>query len=165
MILIAGFVVVGCALIVEVLYQPPLWLHALLWLPLILATTLLPLRPLKGLMIALQYHHKAAEGRLDRGDAVTAARGLLIPAVVTLCGLAVLLGLGTWQLERKAWKEALIATLTSALSAAPVALPPPDAMGRPHGGEFRIHARAAARRFPKRATRWSTPAARRCATT
>jgi uncharacterized protein (DUF983 family) len=67
-ILLAGFVVVGSALIVETLYQPPLWLHAALWLPLILATTLLPLRPLKGLMIALQYHHKAAEGRADRGD-------------------------------------------------------------------------------------------------
>src|ERR1051325_11421243 len=52
-ILIAGFIVVGCALVVEVLYQPPFWLHALLWLPLILATTLLPLRPMKGLMIAL----------------------------------------------------------------------------------------------------------------
>ena len=72
-ILLAGFVVVGSALIVEVLYQPPLWLHAVLWLPLILATTLLPLRPLKGLMIALQYHHKAAEGRVDRGERVTAA--------------------------------------------------------------------------------------------
>ena len=67
-ILLAGFVVVGCALIVEVLYQPPLWLHALLWAPLILATTLLPLRMIKGLMIALQYHHKAAEGRFDRGE-------------------------------------------------------------------------------------------------
>jgi uncharacterized protein (DUF983 family) len=64
-ILLAGFVVVGCALVVEVLYQPPFWLHALLWGPLILATTLLPLRPMKGLMIALQYHHKAAEGRAD----------------------------------------------------------------------------------------------------
>jgi len=68
-ILAAGFIVVGSALVVEFLYQPPLWLHAALWLPLILATTLLPLRPLKGLMIALQYHHKAAEGRIDRGDA------------------------------------------------------------------------------------------------
>ena len=67
-ILFAGFVVVGCALVVEVLYQPPFWLHALLWVPLILATTLAPLRPMKGLMIALQYHHKAAEGRLDRGE-------------------------------------------------------------------------------------------------
>jgi uncharacterized protein (DUF983 family) len=64
-ILIAGFVVVGCALIVEFKYEPPLWLHAVLWLPLILATTLLPLRSMKGLMVALQYHHKAAEGRLQ----------------------------------------------------------------------------------------------------
>ena len=62
----AGFVVVGAALIVEVLYQPPFWLHAMLWLPLILITTLGPLRPMKGLMIALQYHHRAAEGRLER---------------------------------------------------------------------------------------------------
>jgi uncharacterized protein (DUF983 family) len=68
-ILLAGFLVVGSVLIVEVLYQPPLWLHAMLWLPLILVTTLLPLRPLKGLMIALQYQNKAAEGRIDRGDA------------------------------------------------------------------------------------------------
>lgn len=67
-ILLAGFVVVGAALIVEVRYQPSLWVHAVLWLPLILATTLLPLRPLKGLMIALQYHNKAAEGRLERRD-------------------------------------------------------------------------------------------------
>ena len=52
------------ALIVEVKYQPPFWLHAALWLPLILATTLLPLRSMKALLIALQFHHKAAEGRL-----------------------------------------------------------------------------------------------------
>ncbi|MBY0381222.1 MAG: DUF983 domain-containing protein [Xanthobacteraceae bacterium] len=63
-ILIAGFIVVACALIVEVKYQPPFWVHAVLWIPLILATTLLPLRPMKALMIALQYHHKAAEGQL-----------------------------------------------------------------------------------------------------
>ena len=66
-IFFAGLIVVGSALVVEVLYQPPFWLHALLWGPLILATTLLPLRPIKGLMIALQYHHKAAEGR-NGGD-------------------------------------------------------------------------------------------------
>lgn len=65
-ILFAGFVVVFAALGVEAMYQPPYWLHAALWLPLILLVTLAPLRPLKGLLIALQYHHKAAEGRLDR---------------------------------------------------------------------------------------------------
>jgi uncharacterized protein (DUF983 family) len=63
-IMIAGAIVVACALIVEVKYQPPYWLHAVLWLPLILATTLLPLRAMKSLLIALQFHHKAAEGRL-----------------------------------------------------------------------------------------------------
>ncbi|WP_024516719.1 DUF983 domain-containing protein [Bradyrhizobium sp. Tv2a-2] len=63
-IMLAGAVVVTCALIVEVKYQPPFWVHAALWLPLILATTLLPLRSMKALLIALQFHHKAAEGRL-----------------------------------------------------------------------------------------------------
>jgi uncharacterized protein (DUF983 family) len=67
-ILFAGLVVVGLALIVEFLYQPPFWLHALLWGPLILLVTLGPLRPFKGVLIALQYHHDAAEGRLDRGE-------------------------------------------------------------------------------------------------
>jgi uncharacterized protein (DUF983 family) len=65
----SGFVVVAAALIVEVMYQPPFWIHAALWLPLILITTLVPIRPLKGLLIALQYRHKAAEQqfRSDRG--------------------------------------------------------------------------------------------------
>ena len=64
-ILAAGFIVVFAALVVEFAYQPPFWLHALLWLPLVLLVTLVPLRPVKALMIALQYRHKAAEGRLD----------------------------------------------------------------------------------------------------
>lgn len=66
--LIAGAIVVACALIVEVKYQPPLWLHAVLWLPLILVTTLWPLRAMKSLLIALQFHHKAAPGRLVDRD-------------------------------------------------------------------------------------------------
>jgi uncharacterized protein (DUF983 family) len=64
---LAGAIVVGCALITEILYQPPYWVHAALWLPLIFILTLGPLRPMKGLMIALQYHHKAAETRFDGG--------------------------------------------------------------------------------------------------
>ncbi len=65
-ILFAGFIVVGAALMVEVLYQPPYWVHAALWGPLILLVTLWPLRWIKSLLIALQFHHKAAEGRLER---------------------------------------------------------------------------------------------------
>lgn len=67
--LLAGFIVAGSALVVEVLYAPPYWVHALLWGPLILITTLLPLRPVKGLLIALQYHYKAAESRFTGGGA------------------------------------------------------------------------------------------------
>jgi uncharacterized protein (DUF983 family) len=66
-IFFAGFIVVGAALVTEMVYRPPYWVHAALWLPLILILTLGPLRPMKGLMIALQYHHKAAEGRFGGG--------------------------------------------------------------------------------------------------
>ena len=66
-ILIAGFIVVGAALFVQMLYDPPYWLDVLIFLPLILITTLLPLRAIKGLLIALQHHHQAAEGR-PHGD-------------------------------------------------------------------------------------------------
>jgi surfeit locus 1 family protein len=46
---------------------------------------------------------------------------------LALPAFAVLIALGTWQLERKAWKEALIARLTDRLAAPPAALPPPSA--------------------------------------
>ncbi len=48
--------------------------------------------------------------------------GLLIPAALAF---ATLIALGTWQIERKAWKESLIASLTERLDAPPAALPPP----------------------------------------
>ena len=65
---ISGFIVAGSALAVEIIYAPPYWVHAALWGPLILITTLVPLRPLKGLMIALQYRHGAAERRFTPAD-------------------------------------------------------------------------------------------------
>src|SRR5215831_2387993 len=52
-IMIAGAIVVASALIVEVKYQPPFWVHAALWVPLTLAVTLWPLRAIKSLLIAL----------------------------------------------------------------------------------------------------------------
>lgn len=64
-VLTAGFVVVGLALWLELALSPPLWVHLVLWTPVILAVTLGLLRPLKGLLIALQYRNKAAEGRLE----------------------------------------------------------------------------------------------------
>ena len=49
-----------------------------------------------------------------------------MPAIVTAAALAVLIALGLWQLERKAWKEKLIATLQERTSAAPADLPRPE---------------------------------------
>src|ERR1700691_6303088 len=47
--------------------------------------------------------------------------GLLVPA---LLAFVVLIGLGTWQLQRKTWKEGLVATLNAQLAVPPTALPP-----------------------------------------
>jgi cytochrome oxidase assembly protein ShyY1 len=72
-------------------------------------------------------------------------RGLLVPGAVALAALVVLLGLGTWQLERKAWKEALITTLDRRLNDAPIALPPPTEWTglTPENSEFtRVRLRA-----------------------
>jgi surfeit locus 1 family protein len=54
-------------------------------------------------------------------------RRLLLPSVVTLLALLVLLGLGTWQVERLAWKTDLLARFAAAETAPPVPLtdPPP----------------------------------------
>ena len=66
-IMIVGFIVVGLALVVEFNFHPPYWLHALLWVPLIFGLSIGLLRPLKGLMIAQQYKHRAEQGRLETG--------------------------------------------------------------------------------------------------
>ena len=65
-ILIAGFLVCGGALIVEVKYSPPYWVHAIIWLPLIAIVVLGGLRAVKAALMVLQYKHRAGEGRLDK---------------------------------------------------------------------------------------------------
>lgn len=64
-ILLAGFIICAMALVVEVKYSPPYWVHAIIFLPLVLIVCLGLLRPLKGVMIAIQYRSSAREGRLD----------------------------------------------------------------------------------------------------
>jgi uncharacterized protein (DUF983 family) len=56
-ILLLGLVVVALAAWVELTFSPPLWVHAVLWTPLIIAGAILLLRPLKAGLIALQYRH------------------------------------------------------------------------------------------------------------
>jgi uncharacterized protein (DUF983 family) len=61
-VLILGAITVGLAILVEVKFEPPLWLHMVLWTPLVLGGGVLLLRPLKAGLIALQYrHHRLGE--------------------------------------------------------------------------------------------------------
>jgi surfeit locus 1 family protein len=50
--------------------------------------------------------------------------GVAVPTLFALTAVLAFIGLGTWQLERKSWKEALIATLERRLAASPIELPP-----------------------------------------
>ncbi len=63
--LIGGFVVMGAALWTQLVYEPPVWVHLLVFLPLTLIVCLGLLRPLKGILVALQYRHQAGPGRLE----------------------------------------------------------------------------------------------------
>ena len=65
-ILILGFVVLGGALFVEFRFGPPVWVHALLWGILTPLFAFVLLRFLKATLIALQWTHKAEEGRLAK---------------------------------------------------------------------------------------------------
>jgi surfeit locus 1 family protein len=65
--------------------------------------------------------------------------GVLVAALLALAAFVVFLALGTWQIQRKAWKERLIATLEQRLSADPVPIPPPSDWSNltPEQDEFR----------------------------
>lgn len=62
--LFAGFFVLGMALWVELSYEPPMWVHLLIFAPMTVIVCLGILRPLKGLLVAMQYVNKAEQGRL-----------------------------------------------------------------------------------------------------
>ena len=61
-VLLLGAVVVALAILVEILFSPPLWVHLVLWTPVILVGAIAMLRPLKAGLIGLQYRHRALGG-------------------------------------------------------------------------------------------------------
>jgi uncharacterized protein (DUF983 family) len=63
---IVGIVVIALALWVEFAFSPPIWLHLVMWSALSIVMSLALVRPLKGVLVALQYHHKAEEGRFQK---------------------------------------------------------------------------------------------------
>jgi uncharacterized protein (DUF983 family) len=64
LILIIGALVTGLAVALELAAEPPFWVHAVLWLPLTAALVIGSLRLAKGLLLALEYRHRAREGRI-----------------------------------------------------------------------------------------------------
>jgi uncharacterized protein (DUF983 family) len=63
-ILIGNILLLAAALMVEFTFSPPIWVHILLWPPISLVYCILALRLIKGVLVALQYRHQAAEGRV-----------------------------------------------------------------------------------------------------
>ncbi len=62
-IFVVGFIVIGLAAVVEGLFHPAPFVHLMLWIPAVLVLSLALIRPFKATMIALQFHHDAAEGQ------------------------------------------------------------------------------------------------------
>jgi surfeit locus 1 family protein len=81
----------------------------------------------------------------SRSEPLTFAPGAALTAAVALV-LAGLLALGTWQVQRLAWKTALIEERTQQLAAPPTALP--AQLGDPADWDFR-RVRAAGRFLPE----------------
>ena len=75
---------------------------------------------------------KGAPARRLRSD-------LVLPALLALAAIVTFIGLGTWQVQRKAWKEGLIESLEQRLSAPPVDLPSRERWAKldPAKDEFR----------------------------
>ncbi len=60
-VLIFGAVTVALAMWVELAYQPPYWVHLMIWAPTILVACLATLRPAKAILVALHYKHKVLD--------------------------------------------------------------------------------------------------------
>ena len=60
-----GGLITALAIWLELAAEPPFWVHVLLWLPLTVVAVVGALRVSKGLLLALEYRHRAREGRMS----------------------------------------------------------------------------------------------------
>jgi surfeit locus 1 family protein len=69
---------------------------------------------------------------------VKSRSGILEATIFAVVGVTILIGLGIWQLDRKVWKEVLIATVNERVAQAPQPLPPRESWPRlrPAGSEY-----------------------------
>jgi len=68
-ILINGHIIIPLVLMVEMLYHPPLWVHAALWIPLTIITAVTALPVVKGALVNYQWAlYMHGFDPQDRGD-------------------------------------------------------------------------------------------------
>jgi uncharacterized protein (DUF983 family) len=60
-LMVLGAMIVGGALWLDFTYEPPLWVHALIWPPLIVVLALVMTRYLKSFLAVQQYHVRKSE--------------------------------------------------------------------------------------------------------
>lgn len=61
--------------------------------------------------------------RFSLSEALRIVRRLFLPLFFGILGTAILLWLGTWQVQRLAWKEGVLAEINARISDAPIAIP------------------------------------------
>lgn len=73
-VLLVGHIVVPLAVFTEKHFMPPFWVHVALWMPLVLALTTGLLQPVKGAIIALQWHmglHGFSDAKKKRDGSIS----------------------------------------------------------------------------------------------
>lgn len=70
-IFLVGHLVVPLAMYVEIAYQPSYWFHTAIWAPLVIVLSIGLLQPIKGMIVALQWHmgmHGFAAAKQERAE-------------------------------------------------------------------------------------------------
>ena len=62
---LVGMIIIPPVLLVQVMFDPPFWVHILIWGPVILGLSIGLLRPFKSLLLALQWRHRAEEAKWE----------------------------------------------------------------------------------------------------
>ena len=61
----ALIIIAPTAMMFELAFRPPQWVHLVLWPPVIVIFCMILLRPFKAILFALQWRHKAGQAKFD----------------------------------------------------------------------------------------------------
>lgn len=66
--LVIGALIIVLAIIVDIAFRPPFWVHVLIWVPVTVALTIWSLRVAKGALLASEHRNRAGEGKRTDGS-------------------------------------------------------------------------------------------------